>query len=151
MYHWHRDRNELQRWYFTSYIRSAMSESHSSGATSLSRYQVIDLIDDRHPEQTLTTVTDEDAAVTANGDGTFTLKYTDKWTEHKHLRAVIRTITVENEVMHGWLQEKVYGFQGIDELLREPLKSGTLAAGVLFLAGMLFAFPADRRRADRRV
>ena len=44
----------------------------------LSRYRVIDLVDDRYPEQTLTTVTDEDAAVIANRDGTPTLKYTEK-------------------------------------------------------------------------
>jgi hypothetical protein len=145
MYHWHRDLNGLQRWYFTSYVRSGLSQSHSFRSTGLSLYQVIDLVDDRYPEHTLTTVTDEDAAVTENSDGTLTLKYTEKWAQRKHLRAVIRTIALDNEVMHGWLQERVYGFQGIDDLVKWPVESGALAAGMLFLAGLLFAIPADRR------
>jgi hypothetical protein len=111
MYHWHRDLSGLQRWYFTSYVRSALSQSHSFRSTGLTLYQVIDLVDDRYPEQTLATVTDEDAAVTANSDGTLTLEYTEKWAQRKHLRAVIRTIALENEVMHGWLQERVYAFR----------------------------------------
>ncbi len=124
MYHWHRALNGLQRWYFASYVRSALPPSHSFQNKGLSHYQVIDLVDDRYPEQTLATVTDEDAAVTANSDGTLTLKYTEKWAQRKHLRAVIRTIAVDNEVMHGWLQERVYGFQGIDDLLKWPVESG---------------------------
>jgi hypothetical protein len=136
MYHWHRDLNGLQRWYFTSYVRSALSQSHSLRSTGLSRYQVIDLVDDRYPEQTLVTVTDEDAAVT--------LKDTEKWAQRKHLRAVIRTIALDDEVMHGWLQERVYGFQGIDDLVKRLVESGTLVAAMLFLAGLLFAIPADR-------
>jgi hypothetical protein len=108
------------------------------------------LVDDQHPERTLTTVTDEDAAVTANSDGTLRLKYTEKWAQRKHLRALIRTISLDNEVMHGWLQEKVYGFQGIDDLVKWPLGSGALAAVTLFLAGLLFAIPADRRHAEQR-
>jgi hypothetical protein len=144
MYHWHRDLNGLQRWYFTSYVRSALSQSHSLRSTGLSRYQVIDLVDDRYPEQTLVTVTDEDAAVTVNSDGTLTLKYTEKWAQRKHLRAMIRTIALDDEVMHGWLQERVYGFQGIDDLVKRLVESGTLVAAMLFLAGLLFAIPADR-------
>jgi hypothetical protein len=144
MYHWHRDLNGLQRWYFMSYVRSALSQSHSFRSTGLSFYPVIDLVDDRYPEQTLATVTDEDAAVSANGDGTVTLKYTEKWAQRKHLRAVIRTIALDNEVMYGWLQERVYGFQGIDDLVKRPVERGALAAGMLFLAGLLFAIPADR-------
>jgi len=143
MYHWHRDRSGLQRWYFTSYLRSTFSESHSL-------YQVIDLVDDRDPEQILATVTDEDAAVTANGDGTLTLKYTEKWPQREHLRAVIRTIALDDEVMHGWLQEKVYDFQGIGDLVKWPVESGALAAGALFLAGLLFSIPADLRRAEQQ-
>jgi hypothetical protein len=150
MYHWQRDRSGLQRWYFASYVRSALSASYRFRNTGLTQYQVIDLVDDQHPERTLTTVTDEDAAVTANSDGTLRLKYTEKWAQRKHLRALIRTISLDNEVMHGWLQEKVYGFQGIDDLVKWPLGSGALAAVTLFLAGLLFAIPADRRHAEQR-
>ena len=82
-----------------------------------SRYRVIDLVDDRYPEQTLTTVTDEDAAATANKEGALTLKYTEKWAQREHLRAVIRTIAVDDDVMHGWLQEKVYGLRGVGDCL----------------------------------
>ena len=79
MYHWQRDRPGLQRWYFAGYVRSALSESNRSWGEGQSRYRVIDLVDDRYPEQTLTTVTDEDEqAVIANRDGTPTLKYTEK-------------------------------------------------------------------------
>jgi hypothetical protein len=77
MYHWWRDNNGLQRWYFTSYIRSSLSESSSFRGKGPSRYQVIDLVDDRYPDQTLTTVTDEDAVVTGNKDGALTLKYAE--------------------------------------------------------------------------
>lgn len=150
MYHWWRDNKGLQRWYFTSYMRSSLSESSSFRGKGPSRYQVIDLVDDRHPDQTLTTVTDEDAVVTANKDGALTLKYTEKWAQPEHLRAVIRTIAVDNDVMHGWLQEKVYGLQGVGDLLKWPLESGVLAAVVLLQAGMLFAIPADRRRTKQR-
>jgi hypothetical protein len=150
MYHWWRANNGLQRWYFTSYMRSSLSESSSFRGKGSSRYQVIDLVDDRHPDQTLTTVTDEDAVVTANKDGALTLKYTEKWAQREHLRAVIRTIAVDNDVMHGWLQEKVYGLQGVGDLLKWPLQSGVLAAVVLLQAGMLFAIPADRRRTKQR-
>jgi hypothetical protein len=48
--------------------------------------------------------------------------------------------------MHGWLQEKVYGLQGVGDLLKWPSERGVLAAVVLLLAGLLFAIPADRRR-----
>jgi hypothetical protein len=43
------------------------------------------LVDDQHPERTLTTVTDEDAAVIATSDGTLNLKYIEKWAQRKHL------------------------------------------------------------------
>jgi hypothetical protein len=85
MYHWRRDNNELQRWYFTSYVRSSLSESDRFRAKGPSWYRVIDLVDDRYPDQTLTTVTDEDAAVTTNKDGALTLKYTEKWAQREHL------------------------------------------------------------------
>jgi hypothetical protein len=150
MYHWQRDHNGLQRWYFTSYVRSAVSESRSFQIKGLSQYRIIDLVDDRHPEQTLTTVTNEDAAVTVNKDGTLTLEYAEKWAHRPHLRAVIRKIALDNDVMHGWLQEQVYGLQGIRDLLKWPVESGALAAGVVLLAGLLFAIPADRRRAEQR-
>jgi hypothetical protein len=106
MYHWQRDLSGLQRWYFASYLRSALSESNRFRNTGLTRYQVIDLVDDQHPEQPLTTVTNEDAAVTANSDGTLHLKYTEKWAQRKHLRALIRIISLDSEVMHSWLEEK---------------------------------------------
>jgi hypothetical protein len=150
MYHWRRDNNGLQRWYFTSYVRSSLSESDRFRGKGPSRYRVIDLVDDRYPDHTLATVTDEDAAVTADKDGALTLKYTEKWAQREHLRAVIRTIAVDNDVMHGWLQEKVYGLQGVGDLLKWPLESGVLAAVVLLLAGLLFAIPADRRRTKQR-
>ena len=150
MYHWRRNNNGLQRWYFTSYVRSSLFESERFRGKGPSRYRVIDLVDDRYPEQTLTTVTDEDAAVTAHEDGALTLKYTEKWAQRKHLRAVIRTIAVDDDIMHGWLQEKVYGLQGIGDLLKWPLESGVLAAVVLLLAGLLFAIPADRQRPKQR-
>jgi hypothetical protein len=146
MYHWRRDRSGLQRWYFASYVRSAYRFRN----TGLTQYQVIDLVDDQHPEQTLTTVTDEDAAVIANSDGTLHLKFTEKWAQREHLRAVIRTIALDDEVMHGWLLEKVYDLQGIDDLLKWPLESGVLAGGLVLLAGLLFALPADRRYAEQR-
>ena len=120
-------------------------QSHSFRSKGPSLYRVIDLVDDRYPEQTLATVTDEDAAVTANSDGTLSLNYTEKWAQRKHLRAVIRTIALDNDVMYGWLQERVYGYRGIDELVKWPVESGALAASMLFLAGLLFAIPADRR------
>lgn len=150
MYHWRRDNNGLQRWYFTSYVRSSLSESDRFRAKGPSRYRVIDLVDDRYPEQTLTTVTDEDAAVTANKDGALSLKYTEKWAQREHIRAIIRTIAVDNDVMHGWLQEEVYGLRGVGDLLKWPSESGVLAAVVLLLAGLLFAIPADRRRTKER-
>lgn len=150
MYHWHRNLSGLQRWYFASYVRSALSQSHSFRGTGLSFYQVIDLVDDRYPKQTLATVTDEDADVTANTDGTLTLRYTEQWAQRKHLRAVIRTIALDDEVMYGWLQERVYDFQGVGELVKWPVESGAVAAGTLFLAGLLFAIPADRRNQQRR-
>ncbi len=150
MYHWQRDRSGLQRWYFASYVRSALSESKGFRNTGLTRYQIIDLVDDQHPEQTLTTLTDEDAAVAANSDGTLQLKYTEKWAHRKHLKAVIRTIAVDDQVMHGWLQEKIYDLQGIGELVEWPLESAALAAGPLLLAGLLFAIPVDRREAEQR-
>ncbi len=150
MYHWRRDNNELQRWYFTSYVRSSLPESDRFWGKGPSRYRVIDLVDDRYPDQTLTTVTDEDAAVTTNKDGALTLKYTEKWAQREHLRAVIRTIAVDNDVMHGWLEEKVYGLQGVGDFLKWPLESGVLAAVVLLLAGLLFAIPADRRQTKQR-
>ena len=149
MYHWRRDNNGLQRWYFTSYVRSSLSGSDRFQVKDPSRYRVIDLVDDRYPEQTLTTVTDEDAAVTANKHGALTLKYTEKWAQREHLRAVIRTISVDNDVMHGWLQEKIYGLESVSELVKWPLESGALAAVALLPAGLLFAIPADRRRAKR--
>jgi hypothetical protein len=149
IYHWRRDQNGLRRWYFAAYVRSALSESNRFGGKGLSQYQVIDLVDDRYPEQTLATVTDEDAAVTANNDGTLTLKYTEKWAHRKHLRAVVRKIAVDDDVMHGWLQEKVYGLESVGDLLKWPLKSGVLAASMFLPAGLLFAIPADRRRAER--
>ncbi len=150
MYHWQRDRTGLQRWYFASYVRSVLSESKRFRGKELSRYRVIDLVDDRYPEQTLTTVTDEDAAVIANRDGTPTLKYTEKWAGRKHLRAVVRTIAVDADVMHGWLLEKVYGLEDVGDLLKWPFECGVLAAGMLLLAGLWFAIPADRRRAEQR-
>ena len=150
MYHWRRDNNGLQRWYFTSYVRSSLSESDRFRAKGPSWYRVIDLVDDRYPDQTLTTVTDEDAAVTTNKDGALTLKYTEKWAQREHLRAVILTIAVDNDVMHGWLQEKVYDLQRVRDLLKWPLESGVLAGVVLLLAGLLFAIPADRRRTKQR-
>jgi hypothetical protein len=127
-------------------VRSSPSESDRFRGKGPSRYQVIDLVDDRYPDHTLATVTDEDATVTADKDGALTLKYTEKWAQREHLRAVIRTIAVDNDVMHGWLQEKVYGLQGVGDLLKWPSESGVLAAVVLLLAGLLFAIPADRRR-----
>jgi hypothetical protein len=150
VYHWQRDLSGLQRWYFASYVRSALPESYPFQNTGLTQYQVIELVDDQHPEQTLTTVTEEDAAVIASSDGTLHLKYTEKWAQRKHLRALIRTIFLDNEVMHGWLQEKVYGFEGIDDLVKWPLESGALAAVTLFLAGLLFAIPTDLRHAEQR-
>jgi hypothetical protein len=150
IYHWRRHNNGLQRWYFISYVRSSLSESDRFRGKGPSRYQVIDLVDDRYPEHTLTTVTDEDAAVTATKDGVPTLKYTEKWAQRKHLRAVIRTIAVDNDVMHSWLQEKVYDLQRVGDLLKWPLESGVLAAVVLLLAGLLFAIPADWRRTKQR-
>ncbi len=149
-YQWRRDMNGLQRWYFTSYVRSSLSESDRFRGKGPSRYRVIDVVDDRYPEQTLTTVTDEDAAVTANNDGGVTLKYTEKWAQWEHIRAVIRIIAVDNDVMHGWLQEKVYGLQSAGDLLKWPLESGVLAAVLLLLAGLLFAIPADQRRTKQR-
>jgi hypothetical protein len=151
MYHWRRDQNGLQRWYFTSYVRSAMPESENLWGKGPSQYQVIDLVDDRRPDQTLTTVTDEDAEVTGGNDGKLSLKYTEKWARREHLRAIIRTIVVDDDIMHSWLQEKVYDLRSISDLLRWPMGSGVLAAGVVLLAGLLFAFPADLRRAARRL
>ena len=150
MYHWRRNTNGLQRWYLTSYVRSSLSESDRVQGKGPSRFRVIDLVDDRYPEQTLTTVTDEDAAVTASNDGRVVLKYTEKWAHREHIRAVIRIIAVDNDVMHGWLQEKVYGFRGVGDLLKWPLESGMLAAVVFLLAGLLFAIPADLRRTRQR-
>jgi hypothetical protein len=150
MYHWRKDTNGLQRWYFTSYVRSSISESDRFRFKGPRPYQVIDLVDDRDPEQTLTTVTDEDAAVTANKDGTLTLKYTEKWAHREHLRAVVRTIAVDADIMHGWLQEKVYAWEDVGSLLKSPLERGVLAAGMLLLTGPIVAVQADRRRAEQR-
>jgi hypothetical protein len=151
MYDWQREQNGLQRWYLTSYVRSALPDSENFWGKGPSQYQVIDLVDDRRPDQTLTTVTDEDAALTGSNDGNLSLKYTEKWAQREHLRAIIRTIVIDDHIMHSWLQEKVYDLRSIGDLLRWPLRRGVLAAGVVLLAGLLFAFPADRRRAARRL
>lgn len=148
--HWERDYTGLQRWYFHSYVRSAVAQSRNFRGNGVGRYQVLNLIDKRHPEQTLATVTDEDAAVRVGKNGNVMLRYTDKWTNRPHLQAVIQTIFVDNGRMHDWLQRNIYGGQSILEVLKWPAEMGGVATGTALLVGFFFAIPADRKRAEQR-
>ncbi len=150
MVNWEWDYTGLQRWYFPSYVRSAVAKSRSFRGNGAGQYQVLELVDERRPEQTLAMVTDEDAAVTADENGSLTLHYTEKWDHRPHIRVVARIIFADNGVLHDWLQQNIYGGEGILELLKWPAEIGGLAAGTVLLAGLFFAVPADRRRSEQR-
>src|ERR1700761_6554150 len=112
VHQWRTECNGMERWYFASYVRSQLPLQHS-GAT---KYRIIELIDDRHPEQSLATATSEDAELLSGAAGTLNLRYKGEWAHRANLRAVVRTIAIDDEVMHGWLQEKVFDYRSIDDL-----------------------------------
>lgn len=149
-YAFYRNSTGLERWYFLSYMRSAVAKSRSLRGNGESYYQVLDLVDDRHPDKTLATATDNDASVTVEHDGSLLLRYTDKWANHPHLHGVIRQILLDNGVFHDWLKQNIYGGEDVLELFKFPAEMGGATGVVVLVCGLFLAVPADRRRAEQR-
>ncbi|MHB1952494.1 MAG: type IV secretion system DNA-binding domain-containing protein [Sulfobacillus sp.] len=149
-YCWRSDYSGLQRWYFFSYVRSEVEEFRSFQGNGTGQYNVLALVDVRRPEKTLATVTDEDATVTTGKNGTLTLDLADKWIHRPYLQAVIHPIIADNGRMHDWLQEQIYGGQGILKALQWPFEMGGMMGVAVLLMGIKFSISADRRRSERR-